>query len=103
MDQPIEPRPRRLKPSAIFGGAAIGIAGIPVMYVLLRAFGLIISDQLLLACAAAPTLVLLALAPRLRAWAVQAAIASALATVLVIVVVGGGIALFANMISDPRP
>jgi len=105
MEQLVEPKPRRLNPRAIMAGVAIGIAGIPLAYVLMRAAGLIISDPLLLVCAAAPTVILLALAlaPRLRGWAIQAAIASAIASVLLVLTLGGGIALIANLLSDPRP
>lgn len=103
MDQPVEPRPRRLKRSAITSGAAVGAVGIPLSYAILQAVGLIISDPLLLACVLAPTIILLALTlvPKLRAWALQAAIASAITSVVVVLVIVGGITFVANMLSDP--
>ena len=51
----------------------------------------------------APTAVLLlvCLVPRARAWALQAAVASALASVALVVFVFGGITLITAMLSDP--
>ena len=67
------------------------------------ALGVIISDTGLIVCLVAPTAVLLlvCLIPRARAWALQAAVASALASVALVVFVFGGIALITAMLSDP--
>lgn len=86
-------------------GAVTGVAGVPISYMLLRAFGIIISDELLWVCVIAPTALWLvaALIGRFRPWLLRALIASAIATVILLVVVLGGISLIAGMLSDPRP
>jgi hypothetical protein len=95
--------PRRLHAGAIAIGAIVGVAGVPLCYVLLRASGVIISDFGLIICVVAPTPVLLlaCLIPRARAWALQAAVASALASIALVVFVAGGIALISGVLSDP--
>jgi hypothetical protein len=95
--------PRRLRVGAIAIGAIVGVAGVPLCYVLLRAFGVIISDFDLIICLLVPTAVLLlvCLVPRARGWALQAAVASALASVALVVFVAGGIALLSTALSDP--
>jgi hypothetical protein len=97
------PRPQRLRVSAIAVGAIVGVAGVPLCYVLFRAFGVIISDLGLVVCLAVPTAVLLlvCLIPRARGWAWQAAVASALASIALVVFVFGGIALLSSALSGP--
>ena len=96
-------RPRRLRASAIAVGAIVGVAGVPLCYLILQLLGVIISDTGLIVCLVAPTAVLLlvCLVPRARAWALQAAVASALASVALVVFVFGGITLMTAMLSDP--
>lgn len=95
--------PRRLRAGAIAIGAIVGVAGVPLCYLLLRAFGVIISDFGLIVCLVAPTAVLLlvCLIPRARGWAVQAAVASALASIALVAFVFAGITLITAAISDP--
>ena len=96
-------RPRRLRAGAIGVGAIVGVAGVPLCYLIFRLLGVIFSDTGLIVCLVAPTAVLLlvCLIPRARAWALQAAVASALASVALVVFVLGGIALITAMLSDP--
>ena len=107
---PADGAPRRrlrdsLRSDAIACGGIVGAAGVPLGYVVLMAIGVTVSDALLLVCLAAPTVLLLlvSLIRRARAWALQAAVASALASIALVAVIFGGIWLIANMISDPRP
>jgi intracellular septation protein A len=95
--------PKRLRVGAIAIGAIAGVAGVPLCYVLFRAFGVILSDFGLIVCLVAPTAVLLlvCLIPRARGWALQAAVASALASVALVVFVFGGITLLSTALSDP--
>ena len=95
--------PRRLRTGAIAVGAVIGVAGVPLCYLVLQVLGVIVSDGGLIACLVAPTAVLLlvCLIPRARAWALQAALASALASVALVAFVFGGITLITAMLSDP--
>ncbi|KQP57099.1 hypothetical protein [Agreia sp. Leaf283] len=95
--------PRRLRAGAIAVGAIVGVAGVPLCYLILQLLGVIISDAGLIACLVAPTAVLLlvCLVPRARAWALQAAVASALASIALVVFVFGGITLITAMLSDP--
>lgn len=95
--------PRRLRAGAIAVGAIVGVAGVPLCYLLLQLLGVIVSDTGLIVCLVAPTAVLLlvCLVPRARAWALQAAVASALASVALVVFVFGGITLITAMLSDP--
>lgn len=95
--------PRRLRAGAIAIGAIVGVAGVPLCYLVLRLFGVIISDTGLIVCLIAPTAVLLlvCLIPRARGWALQAAVASALASIALVVFVVGGIALISGVLSDP--
>jgi len=95
--------PRRLRAGAIAVGAIVGVAGVPLCYVVLRLFGVIVSDTGLIVCLVAPTAVLLlvCLIPRARGWALQAAVASALASIALVVFVLGGIAVISAMLSDP--
>jgi hypothetical protein len=97
------PRPQRLRAGAIAIGAIVGVAGVPLCYGLLLAFGVIVSDFGLIICLLAPTAVLLlvCLVPRARGWALQAALASALASVALVVFVFGGITLLSTALSDP--
>jgi hypothetical protein len=83
----------------------IGLVGPVLGYVLLSSARVIITDPLLLACLALPTAALLvaALVPRLRRRALTAAIACAVVSAGLVLVVGGGIALIAGVLSDPRP
>ena len=95
--------PRRLRAGAIAVGAIVGVAGVPLCYLIFRLLGVIFSDTGLIVCLVAPTaaLLLVSLVPRARAWALQAALASALASVALVVFVLGGIALITAMLSDP--
>jgi hypothetical protein len=92
-----------LRVDAIACGAVIGVAGVPLGYVVLMVARVTISDGLLLVCLAAPTLLLLlvSLIKPARAWAFQAAAASALASIALVAVIFGGIWLIATMLSDP--
>jgi lysylphosphatidylglycerol synthetase-like protein (DUF2156 family) len=101
---PRAPRaPRRLRFGAIAVGAVVGVAGVPLCYLILRAFGVIVSDTGLLVCLVAPTAVLLLVCaiPRARGWALQAAVTSVLASVALVAFVAGGIALLSSVLSDP--
>jgi len=95
--------PKRLRAGAIAVGAVVGVAGVPLCYLILRALGVIISDTGLIVCLVAPTAVLLlaCLIRRARAWALQAGVASALAAIALVVFVVGGITLITAMLSDP--
>jgi hypothetical protein len=95
--------PRRLRSGAIAVGAIVGVAGVPLCYLLLRIFGVIISDAGLLVCLVAPTavLVLVCVIPRARGWALQAAVTSALASIALVAFVAGSIALLSGILSDP--
>jgi hypothetical protein len=101
--EPAARRPRRLRAGAIAVGAIVGVAGVPLCYLILQLLGVIVSDTGLIVCLVAPTAVLLlvCLVPRARAWALQAAVASALASVALVVFVFGGITLITAMLSDP--
>jgi hypothetical protein len=94
--------PRRLRSGAIAVGAIVGVAGVPLCYLIFRALGVIISDAGLLVCLAAPTAVLLLVCaiPRARGWALQAAVTSALASIALVAFVAGGIALLSGALSD---
>lgn len=96
-------RPRRLRSGAIAVGAIVGVAGVPLCYLILRAFGVIVSDTGLLVCLVAPTAVLLLVCaiPRARGWGLQAAVTSALASIALVAFVAGGIALLSGALSDP--
>jgi hypothetical protein len=97
------PSPRRLRPGAIAVGAIVGVAGVPLCYLILSAIGVTISDTGLIACLVTPTatLLLVCLIPRARGWALQAAVASALASIALVAFVAGGIALISGVLSDP--
>jgi len=91
------------KRAGVFIGAATGVLGVPLGYVLLQSPGVIVTDALLLACAAAPTVLWLVAAAigRFRPWLVRAVVGSAIATILLVGGVFGGISLIAWLLSDP--
>ena len=91
------------KRAGVFIGAATGVLGVPLGYVLLQSLGVIVTDALLLACAAAPTALWLVAAAigRFRPWLVRAVVGSAIATILLVGGVLGGISLIAWLLSDP--
>ena len=95
----------RARPGAIVVGAAAGVLGPALGYMVLRSLDMTVTDPLLLGCAIAPTAVfaLLVLVPRTRPWAWQAAVACALATIILVLVIGGGISALAGLLSDPAP
>ena len=91
------------KRAGAFIGAATAVVGVPLGYVLLQSLGIIVTDGLLAVCVVAPTVLWLAAAviARFRPWVVRAVIGAAVATVMLVAGILGGISLVAWLLSDP--
>ncbi|MGV8882145.1 MAG: hypothetical protein ACOH19_08320 [Rhodoglobus sp.] len=91
------------KRAGAFIGAATGVLGVPLGYVLLQSLGIIITDALLWMCVVAPSVLwlLAAVIGRFRPWIVRAVVGAAIATLALVAGILGGLSLWAWVLSDP--